>query len=88
VLDFKDIRDETLAETVAISEPGDKLAGWPAWVQHTEYPACPRCGEQMILVFQADSEDNIPYMFGDVGCGHITQCPQRKDVMAFGWACH
>jgi hypothetical protein len=39
-------------------------------------------------VFQIDSEDNLPYMFGDVGCAHITQCPEHKEVVAFGWACH
>ncbi len=75
------------AEEIALSELGDKLAGWPAWVQGVEYPHCPRCNLRMIHVFQVDSEDNIPFMFGDVGCGHITQCPQHKDVVAFGWAC-
>lgn len=66
---------------------GDKLAGWPAWVQSIEYPDCPVCKEPMRLVFQIDSEDNLPYMFGDVGCGHITQCQTHLDVVAFGWAC-
>jgi uncharacterized protein YwqG len=75
------------AEKIAVSESGDKLAGWPAWVQGVEYPHCPQCGRQMILVFQVDSENNIPFMFGDVGCGHITQCPEHKEVVAFGWAC-
>ncbi len=66
---------------------GDKLAGYPMWVQSVEYPDCPVCGEQMRLVFQIDSEDNLPYMFGDVGCGHITQCKNHKEQLAFGWAC-
>ena len=66
---------------------GDKLAGWPAWQQGVEYPACPICSEEMRLVFQLDSEDNLPFMFGDVGCGHITQCKTHKDQVAFGWAC-
>lgn len=66
---------------------GDKLAGYPMWVQSIEYPDCPVCGEQMRLVFQIDSEDNLPYMFGDVGCGHITQCENHKSQLAFGWAC-
>lgn len=72
------------AEKIAVSEHGDKLAGWPAWVQGVEYPTCPRCGNRMIHVFQVDSEDNIPFMFGDVGRGHITQCPEHKEVVAFG----
>jgi uncharacterized protein YwqG len=79
--------NECPAEEIAISAPGDKLAGWPAWVQGVEYPHCPRCGRRMFHVFQLDSEDNIPFMFGDVGCGHITQCPEHKEVVAFAWAC-
>jgi uncharacterized protein YwqG len=75
------------AEEIANSELGDKLAGWPAWVQNVEYPNCPRCGRRMVHFFQVGSEDNIPFMFGDAGCGHITQCPQHKEVVAFGWAC-
>jgi hypothetical protein len=66
---------------------GDKLGGWPAWVQGAEYPSCPTCGTRMELVFQIDSENNIPHMFGDMGCGHITQCPEHPEVLAFGWAC-
>ena len=66
---------------------GDKLGGWPAWVQGVEYPTCPRCGTQMQLVFQLDSECHLPFMFGDMGIGHLTQCPQHTDVLAFGWAC-
>lgn len=66
---------------------GDKLAGWPAWVQGEEYPNCPRCGAQMHLVFQLDSDDNLPYYFGDVGTGHLTQCPTHQEILAFGWAC-
>jgi uncharacterized protein YwqG len=84
---FEGVQDEYLAEKVANSELGDKLAGWPAWIQNVEYPNCPRCGRRMVHVFQVDSEDNIPYMFGDTGCGHITQCLEHKDVVAFGWAC-
>jgi uncharacterized protein YwqG len=83
---FDDIRDKTLAENIANSELGDKLGGWPAWIQNVEYPSCPRCGRQMVLVFQVDSEHNVPFMFGDAGCGHVTQCPEHQEVVAFGWA--
>jgi uncharacterized protein YwqG len=85
---FDKIKDDYLAENIANSKLGDKLAGWPAWVQNVEYPDCPRCGRRMAHVFQVDSEDNVPFMFGDAGCGHITQCPHHKGVVAFGWACH
>ena len=80
-------RIDMLAENIANSELGDKLGGWPAWIQNAEYPDCPRCGQRMVHVFQVDSEDNMPFMFGDAGCGHITQCPDHKEVVAFGWAC-
>lgn len=59
----------------------------PLWVQGIEYPNCPVCNQKMRLVFQLDSEDNLPFMFGDVGCGHITQCKTHKTQVAFGWAC-
>ena len=66
---------------------GDKLAGWPLWIQGVEYPYCPICHDLMHMVFQIDSEDHIPYMFGDAGCGHITQCAKHLDQVTFAWAC-
>jgi uncharacterized protein YwqG len=86
-LDQTQPMSECAAEALAIAEQGDKLAGWPAWVQGVEYPECPSCGRRMELVFQVDSEDNVPFMLGDAGTGHVTQCPDHKDVVAFGWAC-
>jgi uncharacterized protein YwqG len=85
-LSFNDLPYDS-AEEIANSRPGDKLAGWPAWIQGVEYPSCPQCRTRMVHLFQVDSEDNVPFMFGDVGCGHITQCPEHKEVVAFGWAC-
>jgi hypothetical protein len=85
-LDLPDA-DLDAAETIATALPGDKLGGWPAWVQGVEYPSCPACSAPMELVLQLDSEDNVPHMFGDVGCGHVTQCPAHPHVLAFGWAC-
>lgn len=70
-----------------VPRTGDKLLGWPAWVRSVEYPECPDCGGRMEMVFQLDSEDNVPYMFGDVGTGHVTQCPHHPRRLAFGWAC-
>lgn len=66
---------------------GDKLLGWPDWVQGVDYPNCPRCNTRMQFLFQIDSEDNIPYMFGDCGVGHLFICPTHRDVLAFGWSC-
>jgi uncharacterized protein YwqG len=86
-LAFENQKSSGLAEAISSALPGDKLAGWPCWIQHAEYPKCPHCRRRMDLVFQIDSNDNLPYMFGDSGCGHITQCPEHKDVVAFAWAC-
>ena len=84
-LELSDTEWESIEEDYP--RPGDKLEGWPNWVQGVEYPNCPVCNERMEMVFQIDSEDNLPYMFGDVGCGHITQCKTHKEQIAFGWAC-
>lgn len=65
----------------------DKLAGWPVWIQGPERPDCPRCGRTMCVVFQIVSDDTLPIVFGDMGTGHLTQCPEHTDVLAFGWAC-
>jgi uncharacterized protein YwqG len=85
-LDDLDI-DLDVAEATAQATAGDKLGGWPFWVQSAEYPSCPTCKTRMELVLQVDSENNVPHMFGDAGCGHITQCPVHRDVLTFGWAC-
>jgi hypothetical protein len=76
-----------VAELISNAADRDKLAGWPMWVQGVEYPDCPRCGEPMTYIFQIDSNDHLPYMFGDVGCGHLTRCERHPDVLGFGWAC-
>lgn len=79
--------DETDTLCDAFPLPGEKLLGWPLWVQSVEYPACRTCGERMEVLFQVDSEQNLPYMFGDAGIGHVTQCPNHPGELAFGWAC-
>ncbi len=40
------------------------------------------------MLFQMNSEQTLPWMFGDVGIGHVTQCPTHPTEVAFGWACH
>lgn len=67
---------------------GEKIGGWPYWVQGVEYPNCKECSAKMEFLLQVDSEGNLPYMFGDVGCGHVTYCKEHPDVMSFHWACH
>jgi len=79
--------DLDIAETISMAKEGDKLAGWPFWVQGVEYPNCPECSSQMELLMQIDSEYNLKYMFGDTGCAHLTQCQNHPKILAFGWAC-
>ncbi|RUR87009.1 DUF1963 domain-containing protein [Chlorogloeopsis fritschii PCC 9212] len=84
--DEEDILDDILMEE--FHQGGDKLAGWPDWVQVPEYPKCPICSQPMNqLVFQLESADNIPYTWGDAGVGYILQCPQHKEEVAFLWQC-
>lgn len=67
---------------------GDKVGGWPAWVQGPEYPACPLCKTQMVYLLQLESNGLCHHQFGDLGAGYLCQCPNHPEVMAFGWACH
>jgi uncharacterized protein YwqG len=85
-LDISDADMECLSEH-GYPKAGDKLSGWPDWVQGVEYPNCPDCGETMKYIFQIDSNDHLDYMFGDTGCAHITQCPQHPNRLAIAWAC-
>jgi hypothetical protein len=85
--DAADAEGNQIAEALSQAAPGDKLGGWPFWIQGVEYPSCPRCARRMHLVFQLDSEDNVDIMFGDSGCAHVTQCPEHPDVLALAWAC-
>lgn len=80
--------NEELEEFLVTSqkpELGDKLWGWPFWIQEVSYPSCKECAQPMRLLFQFDSEDHLPVMFGDSGVAHLTQCPVHPHVLAFGW---
>lgn len=79
--------ESDLLGELGIPYAGEKLGGWPAWVQSIEYPDCPECDAPMDLVFQFASEENLPYMFGDVGTGHVTRCKSHPEILTFGWAC-
>jgi hypothetical protein len=67
--------------------PGDKLGGWPDWVQGPQYPRCPHCQNRMRYVLQIESNGLARHQFGDLGAGHLCQCPEHPQVVAFGWAC-
>lgn len=86
-----DVEDEVYEEMESSGKgwalAGDKLFGWPHWIQGVEYPDDRTTGSTMGLVFQLDSEINLPHMFGDAGVGHLTQSPDNADELSFGWAC-
>jgi uncharacterized protein YwqG len=85
-IDFESELGETY-EGAKVPRSGDKLGGWPFWVQSIEYPKCRACKKTMRLLFQIDSNDVVGPQWGDMGCAHLTQCPTHKDRLAFGWAC-
>jgi len=80
-----DIVWEVLNEIIKRPLSGEKLGGWPLWVQEVNYPTCPVCGNKMRFLLQIDSNKTLPYVFGDYGCGHITQCSEHNSVLAFTW---
>lgn len=87
-LDIEDGIYELMEEKeIGLPIQEDKLFGWPYWVQSVEYPMDRSSGKQMELLFQVSSEHNLPYMFGDVGIGHLTLSPDDKNELGFGWAC-
>ena len=82
------IVENFMLDAAMIPFEGDKLAGWPYWVQDVEYPKCPTCDRLMdTLIFEFASDDHVPYLWGDVGTGYILQCPDHKDQVAFLWQC-
>jgi uncharacterized protein YjbI with pentapeptide repeats/uncharacterized protein YwqG len=83
-----EIITEFMENTNMLPFRGDKLAGYPNWVQDIEYPNCPICDRVMDrLIFEFDSDDNVPYLWGDVGTGYIVQCPEHKERVTFFWQC-
>jgi uncharacterized protein YwqG len=84
---FERVLPSDVEEAISSAAEKDKLGGWPMWVQGIEYPRCPQCNQVMSYLFQIDSEDQVPHMFGDAGCGHLTRCDRHPEVLGFGWAC-
>jgi hypothetical protein len=80
------VSDYQLQERAFNPSLGDKLGGWPHWIQGPDYPACPTCRKPMDYLFQLDSEHHVPFAFGELGCGHIMQCRKHKSVVTFGWS--
>ncbi|MGW1994899.1 ankyrin repeat domain-containing protein [Embleya sp. NPDC001921] len=77
---------EERAVVFGLNRQGDKLGGWPNWVQDPAYPKCPRGDHRMTQpVLQMDSGHGVPHRWGDNGAGYIVQCPTHRDEVAFQW---
>ncbi|MCK5243343.1 DUF1963 domain-containing protein [bacterium] len=90
------INDLKTLQFLTSPKRGDKLWGWPSWSQGIEYSLCPICNKRMSFIFQLNSsgsyltdiwsDSNLPNLFAD-GNGHILQCEDHRDQIAFPWAC-
>lgn len=68
---------------------GDKLGGWPDWLQDPVYPSCPTCSEAMTqLVLQIEAGRHVAIDLGDAGVGYVVQCPTHREQVAFFSQCY
>ncbi|MFF6980270.1 ankyrin repeat domain-containing protein [Streptomyces sp. NPDC008343] len=77
---------EERAVVFGLNRQGDKLSGWPNWVQDPTYPRCPHGDHRMTqLILQIDSNHGVVHTWGDNGVGFILQCPHHHDQVTFLW---
>jgi len=77
---------EERAVVPSLNRQGDKLGGWPGWVQDPDHPRCPQGDHRLDrMVLQIDSGRGVPYTWGDNGVGFVLQCPHHRDRVAFTW---
>ena len=72
---------------VSLAAWGDKLGGWPSWIQEKELHTCGQCGRELSLLIQIDSNDHVKFEFGDGGCGWVLWCADCPDSERFSWSC-
>lgn len=70
---------------------GDKVGGWPNFVQAATFPASERPAARAVL--QLDAETGAFSEWGDVGCAHVVGVPSELaegDLSSFvwDWACY
>jgi predicted DNA-binding WGR domain protein len=65
---------------------GDKLGGWPDWVDEPTVAACATCRHDMDYFFQVDSDCNLPVIFGDAGTAWVFVCRECARG-ALRWQC-
>ena len=76
-----------IAEAIAEAANGDKLGGWPRWVQSVEYPACPECGSEKTYLLQLGYWDHLPIDLGDYGTGQMFYCAEHPRRLTFTFQC-
>lgn len=77
-IDLDQIDDAVSEALYEACEDGDKLGGWPKWIQDLEYPSCPECGANMtsfVYQLQSDAENGCSFC-GD-GVAYVCQCPEH-----------
>ncbi|MEM9692904.1 MAG: DUF1963 domain-containing protein [Myxococcota bacterium] len=77
-----------LYDSDLVARPGDKLGGWPAWVDVASYPTCPTCGKPMRFLLQVESDGLTGHQFGNLGAGQLVQCEDHPHEVAFIWSGH
>lgn len=74
-------------EIDCLMEPSTTLGGYPIWIQGEGSQVCPKCGGEVELAVQIDSEEAVDLMFGDAGCLYVFRCPKHKDEYAIEMQC-
>lgn len=70
------LRNKDFEEICAMRVAGDKLGGWPLWVQLPDWRKCGMCGTLMVQLFQLDSNTALEAVsWGDTGMAHLQMCP-------------
>ena len=68
--------------------PGEKLLGWPHWIQDAEHPRCRRCPTlNMNVIFQVDSNKGLPVSFADSGIGFWVRCDRCGEMTFLYQSC-
>lgn len=66
------------ADLFPLNLQGDKLGGWPVWIQDPQYPK----GTDRLLMQLASSKH---HMFGDNGFGYVLQSSKDRSRVAYVW---
>ena len=84
-VELDDDEHDRSGDVADLNDPGDKLGGWPSWIQFEAAPQCPRCARRMRLVFQLGTASHLRLNYGGAAIGYLTRCEDHADVLAFSW---